>query len=732
MPWVPLNAERREIRLLDLESLSRGPAELSCNLRLVSLDDRPVYEALSYVWGGKADPPHALCVGGQELHITRNLYEALYYLREDDTVRTLWVDAVCINRIDNEERSSQVSMMGDIYKSTKEVLVWLGSDDLNQTLVRDIRIHASDTGRHFTGPPPSVVMTRTGGSWWRRVWTLQEAVLGPSLTFWSGKERCYGFQLEIYYRCLIEHFIAPNACCEPLLNDTYGNTIAKIAFVIEDTLEVFQNRNTYQDQPEDLLRLALKHRGRHATDPRDKIFALIGMADSSSVPLGLVQYGTTVLQAMVDTTSKFIQHTNTLEVIRHALDPVPGEEEGSDHHKDLVRAGPQHARPRLQDLPSWCPDWTQDIPAGTLNRMTSYRRDMHGRFRAGMSHPANAVFKGNHSLGLTGIKCDRVIHVGYSNQFSADQTDILSVARMLAQWCYMVAKSLAHSDAACDGCERTIYGARFKCSGCEDFDFCSSCMQEPPVSHAVEHIFKPVYQRGCQPEPNGEDWSQFMGLAKLWNAELYNTPDVNVLRERNGTFRVVGSSWEQLKKVDSSYPFPDGDSLQEAFRRTLLGDRAVVRDGTALSALEEVAAFDELLQWLMEYQLRITIELGGTDSDYSQEVMSAFQKPVLSPNGSYTFTHMRSMLDRSRMVVSAKGYIGIAPGGTKIGDHICVLHGGEMPFILRERSGDDNSEMTVEEDFVLVGEAYVHGLMHGEAVAAADAGELKRVHMTLH
>lgn len=113
-----------------------------------------------------------------------------------------------------------------------------------------------------------------------------------------------------------------------------------------------------------------------------------------------------------------------------------------------------------------------------------------------------------------------------------------------------------------------------------------------------------------------------------------------------------------------------------------------VRDGTALSVLEEVAAFEQLLQWLTEYQLRITIELGGTDSDYSQEeVISAFEKPVLSPNGSHTFTHIRRMLDRSLMVVSARGYIGIAPAGTKIGDHIRVLQGARCLHTQGTRRG---------------------------------------------
>lgn len=42
--------------------------------------------------------------------------------------------------------------------------------------------------------------------------------------------------------------------------------------------------------------------------------------------------------------------------------------------------------------------------------------------------------------------------------------------------------------------------------------------------------------------------------------------------------------------------------------------------------------------------------------------------------------------------MSQKGYIGLAPAGTRIGDHICVLHGGEMPFILRKWSADGGSD----------------------------------------
>lgn len=138
-----LQPSQRQIRLCTIHP---GPFDesLSCSLRTVSLDKEPKYETLSYLWG---EPifDHAISVDGSVMMITKNLHVALRYLREPrtprgfsdeisgasrglsipGTQRVLWADAICIKQADIDEHSSQVRLMGDIYRNGKELQIWL-------------------------------------------------------------------------------------------------------------------------------------------------------------------------------------------------------------------------------------------------------------------------------------------------------------------------------------------------------------------------------------------------------------------------------------------------------------------------------------------------------------------------------------------------------------------------------------------------------------------------------
>lgn len=132
-----------------------GNATLSCSLTIISPESCPPFEALSYVWG-QAKAVHLVLCDGGVVSITQDLDDALRSLRLPTQARRLWVDAVCIDQQNIDERSRQVQYMRLIYSRATRVMVWLGlkvpglekAMDLAETL-HDIR--SSDRPDETTG-----------------------------------------------------------------------------------------------------------------------------------------------------------------------------------------------------------------------------------------------------------------------------------------------------------------------------------------------------------------------------------------------------------------------------------------------------------------------------------------------------------------------------------------------------------------------------------------------------
>lgn len=84
--------------------------------------------------------------------------------------------------------------------------------------------------------------------------------------------------------------------------------------------------------------------------------------------------------------------------------------------------------------------------------------------------------------------------------------------------------------------------------------------------------------------------------------------------------------------------------------------------------------------------------------------------------------HSRKVTQKRRFFVSEKGYIGLAPKDAQVGDQICVLAGGKMPFVLREvkEASKKKFKTSSEPEWNILGDTYVHGLMDGEGLATAD------------
>jgi hypothetical protein len=131
-----------------------------------------LYEALSYVWGGSATP-QSVFIDQCDLPVTVNLYNALSRLRDRAFERILWVDSICINQADEQEKGHQIQSMAKIYGQANRVIVHLGeaAEDSDQAL-EDIRVAAEDESLNLLQSEKSQkdIIKLLERPWFRRIW----------------------------------------------------------------------------------------------------------------------------------------------------------------------------------------------------------------------------------------------------------------------------------------------------------------------------------------------------------------------------------------------------------------------------------------------------------------------------------------------------------------------------------------------------------------------------------
>jgi Heterokaryon incompatibility protein (HET) len=190
----------------------------------------PPFRALSYTWGRPyrkdvyeediESPPKlaaTIVCNGKPIAITRNLFDGLSYLTRNGVAGLLWVDAICVNQEDLEERSSQVVLMSAIYSSASEVIVWLGppkkglddlvwastellsaiqlSDSDSDSRVKDIFKHESLIDEYLwirigmDNPLDRLMRVAyfwRSCRWFSRAWVVQEVLLARDVRFFCG------------------------------------------------------------------------------------------------------------------------------------------------------------------------------------------------------------------------------------------------------------------------------------------------------------------------------------------------------------------------------------------------------------------------------------------------------------------------------------------------------------------------------------------------------------------
>jgi hypothetical protein len=282
-PYKALDNNNHEIRIFEFSHINPHEPEhqtprFGGRLKHISLIDIEPYDALSYCWGvSTQDHVVIISIGDGEamtvyqIHITDNLQSALAALwkrrGEKKTIR-IWVDALCINQNDLYERSQQVQMMRQIYSRAEEVLAWVGSKP--QTALSSISMAVSNLNRyHATDEGARQALKEFfNEEYWSRVWIIQEITVASTVVMLYG-------DLEFPWTELasaLKEFLIYSA----QERDESEIDVSEIGIEASHLLK-FREHWIDTNKPITLLQAMLWTLHTKATDPRDKIFALLGL-----------------------------------------------------------------------------------------------------------------------------------------------------------------------------------------------------------------------------------------------------------------------------------------------------------------------------------------------------------------------------------------------------------------------------------------------------------------------
>lgn len=249
-----------------------GQLHVSDSLRHMVGDEATIETVCKELRGNK-DKAEPITINGQPFAVHHNLHLCLLHLRptSGSLPLPLWVDAVCINQADADERNAQVALMSFIYSRAQAVVAWLGVKDAKSAVKGDDLFKKMALARRAFSPAwlqilAQVRVTKAGyadsdigseaakSSYWTRLWILQEACLASQLVFLHGSKFCTFEQLIDW---------------QTNLNCQHSGAMARM-------LDARRARHTDAMK---LEILAEQFRGLSCSELRDRIYGLVGLAN---------------------------------------------------------------------------------------------------------------------------------------------------------------------------------------------------------------------------------------------------------------------------------------------------------------------------------------------------------------------------------------------------------------------------------------------------------------------
>ncbi|KAL1646060.1 hypothetical protein SLS58_003480 [Diplodia intermedia] len=734
-----LDASKNEIRLVEVVPGMPG-APIYCRIGKygapLTTEDID-YSAVSYCWGdphltrevnvlhvdfdANGSPSPYTEADFVPFNVTSNLYNLLERVRHDPDScadgqalsERLWIDALCINQGDTHERNEQVALMGDRYSKAKKVQIFLNTEDAPYYL----GVLISGLAKNFSpGIPPNAdfwhvheACVRSGSvaftlnnregketievdafleelgklfdsPWFQRVWVLQEVLkaqrgavhvrlLHEVLIPWDDLMLSYFWYLQA---CEIRGQKAVRSI--PLLwIETW--TIQKNRLGNESGIPTLSGG--HMDILERFRRTMTKF---HATDPRDKLYAILGLSDLASDPEPPItpDYNRSISQVYANLTWTCIQHYGNLDALSvlhetttsstlacacQACSQIHGRGASDDHKTD------HH--------PSWA-IWPQTrkywICSNLLAHDNTFRASGETRVDEQLllaPHAGNNNNNNNSSLQTTtlplplrGFFLEGVDDVLCSPAIGVDRLDD-------GTW------TVCAVDVAA--------GAKVPMALSETWEF----LRDEYRRRAAHHE-KCVAAR-CRFDRRRADEDLFEAF-------------VETLLCRNP---VVGGHDDGAARDDSTGGEEGGGEGEHHSRPTRIWQQPDVAD--RLTAHWIHAAKDPSMEALppaVREGLRKRLPIRPGEVERLPEEFAEMVEPA---SGRVMF-------------ITRRGALGLCPIGTKSTDRPVVLFGGKVPFILRKIREEDVPDRAVVDgermgdgvdEWKLIGESYIHGLMDG-------------------
>lgn len=729
------------IRLLEIfEEESDGTIHVS--LQIVDLAEDPFYHALSYTWGN----PHASGVDFTEhfdavsaeysvaqkvpilcenrvLHVQRNLLDSLNAFQQSLKDRQgvqgdsgvplpsklhltsaglrIWIDAICINQADLEERSHQVRVMDQIYRKAAHTIIWLGrADQYSAAAAETISRVAAYPKATFVKSEISPfrrqdpeIYEKTGlaytswmdwcslaallkRQWFSRLWIVQETILSQSLVFLCGKH-------EIAWEELVAAARNVEARCEVLgwSPSLMFIEIHEIAVPLEhnivrlaDWREHHHNRTASQLMRFTLENLVYDTWVFRSTEARDKLYGVLGLVDATEREKWVIDYQSSIEEVFARATRRIIEQSRSLKILSCVQDA---------------------SKRTIATYPSWVPDYSLPYVNMMCNSgfFSAAWDAQHPQYQAPSLLPSPS----------SSWSCLR-LHATIVDTVAAtanDRTDYVNSAMLLEPSWFELALLLKAPYPA-TGQRRTEVLWRTLCA---DQDAASTVSPAPEwfgqlfkelvcamVAVRAELEEEVAAEDAEPPRDCASSFAQAMGRAReIWNEVGWDqlTPE-EILEKTNGLPRFLGR--------------PEYGWL--VFTLIKLQALAVTEESADTPSWEELERFFEAPTYVMR-------------------VKRGAEKSLVQPKDAAFTNSFRRRYGKRKLFYTENGYLGLGPASAKVGDVVCVLPGAAGPFLFRhddagevESSGDGaiETEPDMAQRLRLIGEGYVHGIMHGEAL----------------